>query len=138
MGRRVSSNVAPSAIETYVILNVEHLTTLSKHELTHTQARTEIRPHTYNQLVNAGESKFCFHVSIQLLIIISITNHEQSDVTCCALTELSGDVSRGSPHTASCFPSHEIMAHRLEFFDGTYVTKICVYVSLGWVLLNTG
>ena len=26
---------------------------------------------------------------------------------------LSGDVSRGSPHAASCFPSHAIMAHRL-------------------------
>ena len=37
----------------------------------------------------------------------------------------------GFPHTASCFPSHAIMAHRLEFFDGAYVTKIYVYVSLG-------
>ena len=29
----------------------------------------------------------------------------------------------GFPHTASCLPSHAIMAHRLEFFDGAYITK---------------
>ena len=34
-------------------------------------------------------------------------------------------------HQTGCFPSHAIMAHRLEFFDGAYVTKMYVYVSLG-------
>ena len=29
------------------------------------------------------------------------------------------------------------MAHRLEFFDGAYVTKVYVYISLGQVLLNS-
>ena len=29
------------------------------------------------------------------------------------------------------------MAHRLKFFDGAYVTKVYMYVSLGQVLLNS-
>ena len=38
-------------------------------------------------------------------------------------------VSRGS--RILHLSSHAIMAHRLEFFDGAYVTKVYVYVSLG-------
>ena len=66
--------------------------------------------------------------SIKLFRII--TNSQTSRAARSLTHSLSGDVSRGSLHTASCFPSHAIMAHRLEFFDGTYVTKMYVYVSL--------
>ena len=63
--------------------------------------------------------------SINAIFIIIIMNSQTSR----AARSLNSVVtSRGVP--AYCFPSHTIMAHRLEFFDGGYVTRrfMCMFL----------